>query len=357
MAVSSTPDERLQAVLLGVLSLPVEAKLAGQAILLHTMTAPYLKREAGRVLLASSSAEVLTSPVGKEVALDSLKLAVLAIFSKLADIQHPPIDLQTLHDFIVVYIRSNVPEDARLVARHVVTVLFRKKPSLSRGIETQMCPAYVQIMQDLASGGVRWLEKAIALRASIQALMQFGRVRDIFISSAAASEFWTALQLFYDIDMPKLFSEGLVDTSLSAYPQTILYVRIRYAIVKLLVSQAAKLPTETIVALLEGEAAFPDLPNNLTSLPSTTMINLSLLTDAEYHFGLSENLASKAGVEAKTHIRNSLRGLLPVKDDVLSGLDLVDTGMSQSKRKGKGRVATTVDNSYGTAATVRQPYA
>ena len=338
-------ENRLHAVLLSVLALPSEADFARHATLLHLVIAPYLDQKAAQILSLGGGQNITTTQNGSNVPLEALELAVLAVFSKLAKLQPgPPIDLQTLHDFIVVYLRPSISKQERLVARNVVSLMFRKRPSLLKGFETQICPAYIQMMQECSEiKELHWLQRASALCFSIRSITQLNAVQDILIHSAIACTFWTAFQAFYDTVLPNKFSGSLGANQPSEHSQTQSYILLRQSLLQIFLDHVTKLSIEALLSLIEGEADSPDLPDNLTTQPYTSMINLSLLGDAEFHFVISDQIGTNIGEQELDYIKNSLRSLLPAGQDVDNGLNLVGKG----KDKGKARLLprrASIDN-------------
>lgn len=384
MTSNSGQEERLLPALLTAVALPV-SDFAEHANLVSRLLAPHLADRARAQLqsLAAASCrdEHTTTPTipnsgngveqshGARLA-EELRLAALAAFVKLAGLPKSiPIDVNALVDFILLYTdtlpgnhavhgeddsnkRSRRSEEASL-ARKVVAALLKKKPSLAIAIERQVVPGFVALLDAglarreaaASSSQSQWLQEAFSLQLTISSLSHFPVCSEAI---ARSTEFWTALQTYYDVVLPgKLASSVRASTApnnlselkaVSSIPVDS-YIRLRYNYAEMLAKASLSLSIDIYLALLENEAGNPELPVTLTrSLPTTSLINQSLLADAEFHFAISKQLenASTAGIsqEERKFVANGIRSTL-LEGDVQDGLGNDDKG------KGKQRMGAT----------------
>ena len=334
-------SERIHAVLVQALSLsqPEFAANAGQ---LHQCVASVLASEASQSAASTTTSRSNTNDLAKQI-----RLAALAVFHKLSTLQNGiPITLVSLHDFIIVFTSSGshpASKEERL-ARRVADSLFRKKPSLVRALETQLLPAWSEIMTSFQPSSTdSWLQEAKSLFASIHTMSKISALQGPLQSSSTSSRFWTALQSFYDMVLPKLLAD-----SMPAEGQSVLqiqhvkeYAKLRKEIVDFFTSCFSALSAETITDCLENEASNPDLPDKLTDLPLTSLINTTLLQDAEYYHGISRRVALRkpasatTGPEERSYLQNALDfGKTIPKDSVSDVLPGFSKGKERASSNG-----------------------
>ena len=357
-------DARLQSVLLSALALP-QAQFSANAVTLHQLLAGHLARQASLALRSASSSKDD----------NALYLPALAVFQKLAGLQTGiPIDVYSIHDFLVVYASrgsdgSHESRDAKL-ARKIAGDLLRKKPSLARGLETQVVPSYIGVMQGLAQTAAGTdveftLNKTKVLLRSMETLLlgaELEAVKDILSrgggDESVTTQFWTALQILYDTTLPQTISPAVPATVDALHGSLAIstYIELRQMIIQIFKRFSINLHIETLLALLEGEAAADDLTASLAELPFISMVNLSLLADAEKAFAFSTVVMRRSDIpeREKTFIGNGISSTLAGAEEVKDGSDLFrsQTGPKfQANGKGKGR---EVFAEIGSATEVRQ---
>lgn len=342
MVVARVTRQQLHDALLHGLSLS-QAEFAASATQLYACAATVLTLEAGKIAHSQTSSIPRASEDDK--AGHKSRLAALAVFHKLSSLPNGiPITLVSLHDFIIVFTSPGSPasaNEARL-ARRVVDTLFRKKPSLVRALESQLLPAWSEMMTSFQpSLKDNWLQEATALFTSINTLSRINALHETLQNSSSSSAFWTALQSFYDICLPGLFS-----ASIPTKVQSVLqianieeYARLRKEIVDFFNSFFPALSAETLSQCLENEASNPELPTNLTDLPLTSLVNMTLLQDAEYYHSISRRVglrkiaSSSISAEERSYLQNALDfGKMYSKDSICDILS--------SMNKGKGKAVS-----------------
>lgn len=355
MVANMASEDRIHNALLHGLSLS-SADFASSAPQLHALIATVLSVQASYVLRGhnSSSAGKSSSVAKSDQTLKQLRLAALAVFHKLSGLQNGnPITLSSLHDFIIAYTApasATAAEEVRL-ARRIVESLFRKKPSLVRALENQLVPAWSDMMTAFnTTDDESWLVEARSMTASIYAMSKFNLVREVLQSSASSPAFWTAFQAFYDIVLPKLLSAKVPSgtQSLSQLSGIKEYTNFRKDLVDFFASFFPALSAEILTECLENEASNPEMPNNLSDLPLASLVNMTLLQDAEYYHyvsrrvGLRKPAAGKMSSEERTHIQNALDFSKTIsKESISDGLAAVS--------KGKGKATSNGDDATASA--------
>lgn len=350
--------ERIHAALLHGLSLSA-ADLASSAVQLHAVVAGVLSLEAGQTVHRAT--KTATGDSNPDNIAGKTRLAALAVFHKLSSLQNGiPITLVSLYDFIIVFTSSDSHASANEVslARRTIASLLRKKPSLVRALENQLLPAWSDTMTSFRpTVQDHWLDEARALFTSISVVSRIATVRDALQASSSSSPFWSAYQTFYDIVLPKLFSSSIhADAQpLSQLSSVKDYAAFRKDLVDYFTSFFPQLSAETLTESLENEASNPELPENLTDLPLTSLINMTLLQDAEYYYGISRQVGlrkpaiTSMSQEERSYLQNALdfSKTLP-KDNISDSLAIVS--------KGKGKASTNGHEGQSSASKVRLPH-
>lgn len=354
MVANMVSKDRIHNALLHGLSLS-NADFASSASQLHALVATVLSVQASYVLRShnNGSAGKGSSVSKSDQTSKQLRLATLAVFHKLSGLQNGnPITLSSLHDFIIAYTApasATAAEEARL-ARRIVESLFRKKPSLVRALESQLVPAWSDMLTAFnATGDESWLVEAQSSTASIYAMSKFTLVRELLQSSASAPAFWTAFQAFYDVALPKLLSSRMPSgtQSLSQLSEIKEYTNFRKDLVDFFASFFPALSAGILTECLENEASNPDMPNNLSDLPLTSLVNMTLLQDAEYYHhvsrrvGLRKPAAGKMSSEERTYIQNALDFSKTLsKESISDGLAAVSKGKGKDTSNGDDDAAS-----------------
>lgn len=350
MAVDDDGDARTLSLLRRSLALPT-APFSANANAVHLVLASYLSRQASSILQRAE--DELQAP---DQASNELRLAALAVFQKLAALPSAvPIDINSLHDFLVVYTTTSEDKEARL-AKKVVNDLLRRRPSLVRSLETQVLPSYIAVMRDMASleeqNNEIVLKKARALSRSMQAILLAADLEQVATvlsqgggEETVATQFWTALQILYDETLstavaPILPAPG---PQLAGHAQVQTYVYVKRTVLEVLQLHSPKLHAGILLALLEGEAAGEDVPDSLAAFPPTSCFNLSMLADAETVFSLSSSIGGRSdiGSEERLYLVKGIMGTLAGYGEIKDGLQLVGrritaNGLSRTD-KGKTR--------------------
>jgi hypothetical protein len=332
--------ERLNNALLSCLTAS-SGDFAASAGVIHDLAAGYLAQAASSSISSNGSSKGSTEA--------KLRLSVLVVFHKLSGLQNGiPITLDSLHDFSLVYMSdeaSTASKEARL-ARRIIDVVLRKKPSLVRAVETQLIPAWTEVLTGFQGD----IQGAKTVVKSINTLSKISQVREALQN---ATPFWSAIQSFYDINLPNMLSKSLqqevgVATQIPGIKE---YTSLRKSILHLFTAFFPSLSSHTLLALLENEASNPDLPEKLTDLPLTTLVNLTLLQDAEYYHGISRqvglrtNASNSFGQEEKAYLRNALDFTKTIsKDDI--------TDILSTLTKGKGKSAGDTDSTQAESQKV-----
>lgn len=317
-----------------------QADLAASAASLHACAAAVLTLEASKIAQGQSNSSSNAS--SDDDISNKTRRAALAVFHKLSSLSNGiPITIVSLHDFIIVFTspRSSSSADETRLARRIVDTLFRKKPSLVRALENQLLPSWVAVMTSFApTGQESWLQEATALFASISALSKINAVQECLLAASTSTAFWNALQSFYDISLPKYFSAS-IGTRVQSIPQIAAlkeYARLRKDIVDFFHSFFPALSAEAVSQCLENEASNPELPSTLTNLPLTSLVNMTLLQDAEYYHSISRRVglrspaSSNISAEERSYLQNALDfGRTIARDSIC------DVLLSMSKGKGK----------------------
>jgi hypothetical protein len=130
---------------------------------------------------------------------------VLAVFHKLSGLQNGiPITLESLHDFSLVYMSdeaSTASKEAGLT-RRIIDVVHRKKPSLVRAVETQLIPAWSNMLTAF-QGDMQGAKTAVK---SIDTMSKISQVREALQHD---TPFWSAIQSFYDINLPNMLNKSV----------------------------------------------------------------------------------------------------------------------------------------------------
>lgn len=313
-------QQRVHAALLGCLALSSQ-DFASSAPAIHRMVSSVLAQQL-RALNEDENMEAMQDPTTCR--------AVLTIFHRLASLtQSNPIDAASLHDFLITYViyPSEGANDEALAeigfAQSLVESLLMRKPSLLRSIETHIIPGYLQMSQDLESG---WLTRMRLFVRFIQSLTGIERTKDHLSNGELAHTFWPTFQLLYDTTLPNAAKGSVSGPDLRSY------VEVKKALLDIFVSCLPSLESDTLLALLEGEANSPDLAP-FHSLGSMSLVNQTLLTDAEFHANISETIARQCSPDEQTYIKQSVRALLPNDADIQDGT----IHLAGSKGKGKER--------------------
>jgi len=388
MTADQSNDRRLHTILLSALSLRID-EFTAQATLIHRILSPWLARQASHQLLLNPLQSIASDDIQRSEDVE-VRLAVLATFQKLAGLKSGvPIDVASLHDFIVVFgaaspSNATTKEDTsqQAFARSIVSDLLKRKPSLLRGIETQIVPSYITLLDSIKSTQTPSASSTITSLAlnldhvklvvrSLSAILQIPQIVDILSNGKSAEQLWSRLQTTYDILLPSLLqaeAKRSTATTESARSQALLqsFVITRKECVDLLHTILPTLSTELLLVLLENEAAAPEIASleqfdRIAISANTSLVNLSLLSDVEFYYTISEgNL--KGGEEEKAYIQSSLKSLLPeghIEDGYTAFTDSTSSKStlnpnSRKTAKGNGRATTPAPTAGTNSSYIQQ---
>jgi hypothetical protein len=104
--------------------------------------------------------------------------------------------------------------------------------------------------------------------------------------------FWSAIQSFYDINLPNMLNKSVqreagVATQIPGIKE---YATLKESILHPFTLFFPSLSAHTLLALLEKRGVQWDLPEKLTDLHLPTLVNLTLLQDDGYYYGISRQV-------------------------------------------------------------------
>jgi hypothetical protein len=254
---------------------------------------------------------------------DMVQRTDAACIAVLSQLNLPSLSFQLLHDIALV---ANTYPHTSL--HTLASNLIR---SVLPGLQDSLVTGYIDALRNAQLADVHSMYR---LAVYIQALS--GMV-DLGLNKAAS--FWPAVQQVYDNALPALLSKSMgaeTNKDVAAIAGIAFHIRIKHIYMSMLAAHAASLPMQTWLDLLEAEGNAPDMPDTLASLPVTSLVNQTMLVDAQYQFHLSDKLVSAAPEAA--YVSKILRSLIDEDDDIANGKDIVDVSRKKS-RKGKGKAA------------------